>query len=91
MKNLKISPPEKLASSFSDFLGKKLKFRYKGVEDRAAAPLELCHSRAHETEQGRPKGHSQVMADRRRRSELLSFRRGVDKVTEPRRPTERAR
>ena len=74
------------------FLGKKLKFRYKGVEDWAAARLELCHhSRAHETEQGRSQGHWQVMADRRRRSEFLSSRRRLDKVIAPRRPTERAR
>ena len=71
---------------------KQLKFRYKGVGDGAAAPLELCHhSRAHETDQGRFQGHLQVMADRRRRSELLSSRRRVDKVTAPRRPAERAR
>ena len=55
------------------------------------APLELCHhSRALETEQGRSLGHWQVMTDRRRRSELLSSRRRVDKSTAPRRPTERA-
>ena len=79
--------------SFSVFLGKNLKFRYKGVEDRAAVPLELCHTRQRtdETEQGRSQGHWQVMADRRRRSELLSSRRRVDIVTAPRRPTERAR
>ena len=41
---------------------KKTKFRYKGVEDRAVAPLELCqHSRAHKTEQGRSQGYWQVM------------------------------
>ena len=62
------------------------------MEDREAASLELCHhSLAHENEQGRSQGHWQVMADRRRRSELLSSRRRVDKVTAPRRPTERAR
>ena len=36
--------------SFSVFSKRITKFRYKGVEDRVAAPLELClHSRAHET------------------------------------------
>ena len=89
-----MSSPEKLASRFFSFSGKKVpvKFRYKGVEDRAAAPLEVCHhSRAHETEQGRSQGHWQVMADRRRRSELLSSRRRIDNDRTPRRPTERAR
>ena len=93
-KNLKFSPPEKLAFKFFSFCRrKKLKlFRYNGIEDRAAAPLELCHHlRAHETEQGRSQGRRQAMADRRRRRKLLSSRRRVDKVTAPRRPTERAR
>ena len=85
------SPAEKLALKFLSFFNEKIKFTYENVEDRAAAPLELCHhSRSHETEQGRSQRHWQVMAYRRSRSELLSSRRRVGKVTAPRQPTERA-
>ena len=36
------------------FVRTNQEFKYKGVEDRAAAPLEICHhSRAHKTVQRR--------------------------------------
>ena len=78
---------------FSVCFREKRNFRYKGgVEDRATAPLELCHhTRAHETEKGRSQGHWQVMTIRSRGSEFLSSVCGVNKVTAPRRPTEQAR
>ena len=72
-----------IGGSERDFCRKKLKFRYRGVEDRAAAPVELRHQPGeHKTEQGRSQGHWQVMSNRRRRSQLpSSSRRRVDKVT----------
>ena len=91
--NLKnFNPGKTRLSSFSVLFKKEQKIRYEGAEDRAAAPLGLCHhSRAHETEQGRSQGHWQITTNRRRGSELLSSVCRVDKVVAPRRPTKRAR
>ena len=58
---------------------------YKAVKDQAAPPLELCHnSRAHKADQGRSRGNSQVMAERRTRNSFLGSRGRVHKVTAPR-------
>ena len=79
----KLQPRKNSPLKFFSLFREKLKFRYKGVEDRAAAPLKLCqHSRAHNTEQVRSQAHWQVMTNRRRRSEFLFSLRRVDKVTD---------
>lgn len=54
----------------------------KGVEGRAAAPLEPCHrSRAHKTDLGRIQGRSQAVVDRSKLVGLWSFFDKSTKVT----------